>query len=89
VQLKNGTLNWTFAYRKSTAGGQAVTTIATALEFKFDQNRILIEYQQDGKTRRLDVTAKVAKENFTVTGGVQIANDPQGRHLKAFVGVSW
>ncbi len=89
VQLKNGTLNWTFAYRKSTAGGQAETTIATALEFKFDQNRILIEYQQDGKTRRLDVTAKVARENFTASGGVQIANDPQGRRLKAFVGVSW
>ena len=89
VQLKNGTLNWTFAYRKSTAGGQSVVTIATALEFKFDNNRITIEYLQDGKTRKLDVTGKLVEENFTVSGGVQIANDPSGRRLKAFVGVSW
>lgn len=90
VELKNGTqLNWTFAYRKSTAGGQAVTTIATALQFKAQGNSVFIEYQQDGKTRKLDVTAKLVQDNFTVSGGVQIVNDPQGRRLKGFIGLSF
>lgn len=89
AKLKNGALDWTFAYRKSTAGGQSVTTIATALQFVFDQNRISIAYQQDGKARKLDVTGKIVKENFTLSGGVSIARDPQGRSLRAFVGVSF
>ena len=90
VQLKNGELNWDFAYRKSTAGGQSVTTIATRLVFKAQTgNRVEIEYVQDGKTRRLDVTGKVELEKATVQGGVQVLNDPSGRRVKVFVGVSW
>ncbi len=91
VQLKNGELNWDFAYRKSTApGGPAVTTIATKLVFKAKSgNRVEIEYVQDGKSKKLDITGKVVLEDATVQGGVQIINDPSGRRVKAFVGVSW
>ena len=90
VQLKNGELNWDFAYRKSTAGGQSMTTIATRLVFRAQTgNRVEIEYVQDGKTRRLDVTGKVVLEKATVQGGVQVLNDPSGRRVKVFVGVSW
>jgi hypothetical protein len=89
VLKNNATLDWTFAYQKNTAGGKAVTTIATALQFKFDQNQLLIEYKQDGKSRSVNITAKVVKEDFTLTGGVQIVNDPQGRRVKSFIGVSF
>ena len=89
AQFKNGSLSWTFAYRNSTAGGQSLLTIATAVEFTFENNAIWIEYTQSGKSRKINITAKVVQENFVVSGGVEIAQDPQGRHLGAFVGVSF
>lgn len=89
VLKNNATLDWTFAYQKNTAGGKAVTTIATALQFKFEQNQLLVEFKQEGKVRSVNVTAKVVKEDFTLTGGVQIVNDPQGRRIKSFIGISF
>ncbi len=89
AQFKNGSLAWTFAYRNSTAGGQSLMTIATAVEFTFENNAIWIEYTQSGKSRKINITAKVVQENFVVSGGVEIAQDPQGRHLGAFIGVSF
>lgn len=87
--LRKGQLDWSFAYRKATSGGKNNVTIATALSFVADDKRILVKYTQDGKTRQLDVTAKLTTENFTASGGLTIANDAQGRQLKAFIGVSW
>jgi len=89
AQLKNGSLAWTFAYRNSTAGGQSVMTIATSVEFTFENNAIWIEYTQAGKDRKVNITAKIVQDNFVVSGGVEIAQDPQGRHLGAFIGVSF
>lgn len=88
--LKNGvTLNWDFAYKKSTAGGQSVTTIATAVEFVWKSGKVNIRYTQDGQTKTLDIEAKLVQTNYVLTGGLSIANDPQGRRLGAFIGVSW
>ena len=89
AQFKNGSLAWTFAYRNSTAGGQSLMTIATAVEFIFENKAIWIEYVQSGKSRRINITAKLVQENFVVSGGVEIAQDPQGRRLGAFIGVSF
>jgi hypothetical protein len=90
VTLKNkATLDWTFAYTKSTAGGKATTTIATALRFEYENNKYFISYQQDGKTRRLDVSAKIRTEDLTIGFGATIVNEPQGRSIKAFIGVAW
>jgi len=89
VQLKGGSLNWSFVYKKSTAGGQSVVTIATAVAFTFEKGRIILEYRQNGVNKQLDITAKLVEKDFTIIGGVQIKNDLQGRSLKGFVGVSW
>jgi hypothetical protein len=89
AKLKNGTVAWTFAYRNSTAGGQSVMTIATSVTFTFQNNAIWIEYTQAGKSWKTNITAKVVQENFVVSGGVEIAQDPQGRRLGAFIGVSF
>ena len=87
---QTGELTWNFAYRKSTAGGKpAVTTIATSLTFVFKQGQIFIAYKQDGQMRQLDVTAKLVTTDFTLAGGVQIRQDPQGRSIKGFIGVSF
>lgn len=87
--LRKGQLDWSFAYRNATSGGKNNVTIATALSFVADDKRILVKYTQDGKSRQLDVTAKITTESFTASGGLTIANDAQGRQLKAFIGVSW
>ena len=87
--LRKGQLDWNFAYRKATSGGKSNVTIATALSFVADNKRILVKYTQNGTTRQLDVTAKFTTDNFTASGGLTIANDAQGRQLKAFIGVSW
>lgn len=89
ARLKQGQLTWTFAYRKATSGGQSVVTLATQLEFVFKNGKVLISYTQNGKTRTLDVTAKLVRDDFAVSGGLSIVNDPGGRQLKAFVGISW
>lgn len=87
--LRKGQLDWNFAYRKATSGGKSNVTIATALSFVADNKRILVKYTQNGTSRQLDVTAKFTTDNFTASGGLTIANDAQGRQLKAFIGVSW
>lgn len=90
AQLKNGALTWTFAYQNTTAGGQSTITFATALKFTFDKGEIFIEYSQAGQTRKLNVTGKVTLENkFVVQGGLAIQNDPTGRRIGGFIGVSW
>ena len=89
AQLKNGSLAWTFAYRNSTAGGLSLMTIATSVEFTFENNAIWLEYTQAGKSRKINITAKLVQDNFVVSGGIEIAQDPQGRHLGAFIGVSF
>ena len=89
AKLKNGQLDWSFAYRKATSGGQSSVTVATALSFVSKNQSILIKYTQNGLQRQLDVTAKFTNDNFTAAGGLSIVNDPQGRSIKAFVGVSF
>jgi hypothetical protein len=85
-----GQLTWNFAYRKSTAGGTpAVTTIATSFTFVFKQGEIFIEYKQDGQARSFKVTGKVVTGNFALVGGVEIKQDPQGRSVKVFIGISF
>ena len=85
----NGTPMFSCRLPLSAAAGQSVVTIATAVTFTFKEGRITIEYKQDGATRTLDITEKLVEKNFTLSGGVQIKNDPQGRSLKGFVGVSF
>jgi hypothetical protein len=89
AKLKGGTLTWDFAYKKDTAGGQSVKTIATALSFESDNTSVFIRYTQDGQVKTLDITAKFATAKFTTVGGVKIKNDQQGRSVGAFLGVSW
>jgi hypothetical protein len=89
AKLKNGQLDWSFAYRKATSGGQSSVTVATALSFVSKNQSILIKYTQNGTQRQLDVSAKFTNDNFTAQGGLSIVNDPQGRSVKAFVGVSF
>lgn len=87
--LSKGQLNWNFAYRKATSGGTTTVTLATQLEFVFDNGEVLIEYEQDGKHRSLNISGKLKKDDLVLTGGVAIARDPEGRRLGAFLGVSW
>lgn len=89
AKLKNGQLDWTFAYRKATSGGQSSVTVATALSFVAKDQSILVKYSQNGTTRQLDVTAKFAASDFVAAGGLSIVNDAQGRAVRAFVGVSF
>lgn len=89
VLKNNATLEWSVDYTKSTAGGTASTTFATALRFEAEGQKFFVSYQQAGKARRLEVTAKIEKEDFTISGGVEITNDGQGRRLKAFIGVAF
>ena len=63
-------------YRTSAAGGQSVTTIATGVEFVFEQRAVMVKYAQDGKTRKLDITQKLVAQNFAVSGGIEFENDP-------------
>jgi|KBSMisStandDraft_5_1062788.scaffolds.fasta_scaffold41746_5 hypothetical protein len=49
----------------------------------------MVSYQQDGKTKSVDVSAKFTKDNFTIGGAVAIAQDPQGRSVKAFLTVAF
>ena len=55
----------------------------------FQDNKIMVSYQQDGKTKSVDVSAKFTKDNFTIGGAVAIAQDPQGRSVKAFLTVAF
>jgi hypothetical protein len=90
AKLKNNaTLDWSFNYAKSTAGGKATVTVATALAFEFKDGSFFINYQQSGQSKRLDVSAKIRKEDFAVGFGATIVNDPQGRSVKAFLGVAF
>lgn len=83
------TLDLSFDYVSSTAGGKTTVALATAVRFEAKGTQIVLSYQQQGQRRQLDVTAKLQKTDFDVSGGVTIANDPQGRTLKAFVGVAF
>lgn len=89
VLKNNATLEWSIDYTKSTAGGTARTTFATALRFEADDKKFFVSYQQAGKARRLEITAKIEQDDFTASGGVEIVHDSQGRRLKAFVGVAF
>ncbi len=89
VLKNNATLEWTIDYAKSAAGGTSRTVFATSLHFEAEGKKFFVSYRQAGKDKRLEVTAKIEKENFTFSGGVEIINDAQGRRLKAFVGVAF
>lgn len=85
----NGALTWTFDYRKSTSGQTALTTLATSLRYEFRNGEIFAVFKKDGQKQELAVTGKVVTDNFALAGGVEIKNDPQGRSVKAFFGVSF
>lgn len=88
--LKNGTLSFDFNYRKDAAGGQTTKTIAAGLSFESTSgNTLIVKFMQDGKARSLDVSSKVSTAKFTFDGRLQIKNDPQGRSLGGFFGLSW
>jgi hypothetical protein len=89
AQLKGGTLEWTFAYRKATAGGTTTLALATQLSFVSDKGKLLISYMQDGKVKQFDISGQVDTGKVVFGGGLSIKNDPQGRSVKAFIGVSW
>jgi len=89
AKLQNGRLDLSFAYRKSTAGDKTTTTIAAAVAFEFKQGKIFLAYKQDGEARQLDVTARLDHGDFSTTVGLQIINDPSGRRIKSFIGVSF
>ena len=87
--LKNGTLTLDFRYRKDSAGGQSTKTIAAGLSFESQGSRLLVHFTQEGQSRTLDVTARISTARFTFDGRLQIKNDPQGRSLGGFFGISW
>lgn len=88
--LRNGKLDWEFAYRKATSGGQSTVKIATALTFSGDKTKFTVKFMRDGKERTMDVTAKFATAKTVVQGGVLVSDGGAGgRRIGAFVGVSW
>lgn len=64
-------------------------TIATSAVFTFKNNAIWIEYKQAGKNWSANITGKLVQSDFVVSGGIQISNDPKGRSIGAFIGVSF
>lgn len=89
AKFKKGTLDWSFAYQNSTAGTKSTMAFATSLAFVYKDSAIWVEYTQAGKTSQVNVTGRLVEENFVLSGGVEIKNDPGGRRIGAFVGVSW
>lgn len=90
AELRGGVLDWTLAYRKTTAAGEpAKVTLATGLSFVNENGAIVIKYTQNGQSRKVDVTGRLTQADFAVSGGISIAQDPQGRSLRAFIGVSF
>ena len=87
--LKNGTLSLDFNYRKDSAGGQATKTIAAGLSFESKGNQLFVNFTQDGQSRTVDVSTKISTAKFTLDGRLQIKNDPEGRSLSGFFGISW
>ena len=91
--VKSGiSLSWDFQYTKSTAGGKSNLTIATSLEFEAKGSKIIIKYKKDtnANTESLDVTAKIEKSDFVLSGGVAIQKDGDNpRRLGAFIGISF
>jgi len=90
AKLKGGQLDWTFAYRKATSGnGTASVALATSLSFVTDKGKLFINYVQDGKTRQLDISGRIDTGEVVFGGGLQVKNDPSGRSVKGFIGVSF
>jgi hypothetical protein len=91
IKAKIGTtgINMTFNYLKETSGGVQSITLAASATFELKNGAIMISYTMAGKNWKLDITAKLVKEDFVLVGGIEIANDPQGRRLGGFVGIRW
>lgn len=90
VRTVNGTkLQWDFAYNKSTSGGVVTTNLATSLEFVHKGGSLFIKYVKNGATTEVEVVAKLETVKYTFQGGIKVTNDPQGRSVSAFLGVSW
>jgi hypothetical protein len=82
-------IDMTFNYLKQTSGGIQSITLATSVTFNFTNGAIVISYSMAGKSWKLDITAKLVKEDFVLTGGLSIKNDPSGRRLGGFIGIKW
>jgi len=82
-------IDMTFNYLKQTSGGTQSITLATSVTFNFTNGAIVISYSMAGKSWKLDITAKLVKEDFVLTGGISIKNDPSGRRLGGFIGIRW
>ena len=73
----------------SPACSKTSTIFATALRFEAEGKKIFVSYQQDGQTKRLDVTARFTEDDFDTSVGVSIVNGPGNKRIKAFIGVSF
>jgi hypothetical protein len=82
-------INMAFDYLKDTAGGVQTITLAASVTFESKNGAIVVSYTIAGKNWKLDITAKLVKEDFVLVGGVAISNDTQGRRLGGFVGIRW
>jgi hypothetical protein len=76
-----------FAYLKDVSGAKPVVALAVGATFNFENGAIMISYKQAGRSFEFDVTAKLVTEDFVVSGGVTIKNDPTGRRLGGFIGI--
>lgn len=82
-------LRWDFDYINSKTGSKSTTNLATALQFVSKNAEVFIEYRKDGETVSKKITGKLVQDDFVLSGGIEVVNDPNGRRVGAFLGVSW
>ena len=92
LQLAQAGLTINFKYTKSTTS-TATTQVSLAVggQFSWDSNKNQINFQfkRDGASMTVEVTAKVNIGPASVSGGISILSEPQGRKVTAFLRVDF
>lgn len=82
-----------FLYQRQTFGGQppitAVVSLAVNCAFTFKNGKILFTYLRAGKSQTFEVKGELVFGKVGIDLGVVLTNDPGGRVVKGFLGISW
>lgn len=92
TMIKSGTtIGLDFEYTKSTAGGLTSTKIAASVEFESKDSKIFVVFKKDtaSKAQSLEITGKLQKDDFVLNGGILITDEPSGRRVGVFLGISF
>lgn len=92
TMVKTGTtIGLDFEYAKSTAGGTSAVSIAASVEFESKDSKIFVKFKKDtaSNTQSLEITGKLQKDDFVLSGGILITNEPKGKRIGVFLGITF